>query len=150
MIAILDNLISVLALQVGFTLGNIIYFLGTPFGIVIIVSWLVYLEYATIKSIIKDPNAIIVRMVTKYMQTYALKNTPLTSYQLATLNVIFKKKNIGIKDISNIIGVPIIATRKLVNGLINNGYVMRSVNIGDKRTFVFATSHKYKEQGIYP
>lgn len=51
---ILDNLISLPMLTIGYVIDNIILILINPFGFVAIFSSITFLEYATVKSIIKD------------------------------------------------------------------------------------------------
>lgn len=69
MIAILDNVINVLTLGVGFILGEIIHLLLTPVGPVITLL-LVYLEYLVVKSTIRD-----MRLALNHLRrVYRLKN----------------------------------------------------------------------------
>lgn len=52
MIAILNNLISLLIIPVGFGLDNLILFLTTFMGRIIVFSSIIFFEYLTVKSII--------------------------------------------------------------------------------------------------
>mgnify|MGYP003395996009 CR=1 FL=1 len=123
MIVILDSLINVLTLQIGFILGNMIHLLLTPAGVVMAVSLLIYLEYLTIKSITKD-----MQWVLLYLNSHKFKNTFIATFQSTVLPIILKKKNI------------------LVSRLISKRHIIYNVNITDTYAFAFAPSHKYKEK----
>jgi len=105
MIAILDNVINALALQVGFMLGDMIRLLLTPVGAVMAVSLLAYLGHVTIKSITKDMQGVLI-----YLKNHKLKNAFFAPFQSTILPIILKKKNSAIKGIPSIIGIPLADT----------------------------------------
>jgi len=58
MINILNNLISSLILPFGYAIDNLVLLLVTPIGFVAIFSSLLFFEYRTVESIIKNTNLI--------------------------------------------------------------------------------------------
>lgn len=140
MIAILDNLFSLLTIPVGFVLDNFIIFAITPVGFVSLFLLLILAEYLIVKSIISDPNRINIKKIVSYMKSYQPKYSSLNSFQRRAFDAISKKENICIKEISENIGITLGGTRKLVSELINKGCVVRKVNINDRRAFCYTVS----------
>jgi hypothetical protein len=128
MIAILYNLIYLPMLVVSLALSNLILILKTYAGFVIIFSTLAFLEYATIKSIVKNKNIIDLKPVFNYMKNYKPRDVSLISPQWAVLDIILKEENICIKEISNSIGIAIGTTGKLISDLVKGGYITSKSN----------------------
>lgn len=119
----------------GFGLDKLILFAVTPVGFILLSSLLIFLEYLVGRSILSDPNRINFR-----------KDAPITPSQWTILDLIFENKNISVNAISENIGATNSITRKLMNSLLNDGYIMRKINIYDRRAFCYATSDKYEKQ----
>lgn len=143
MISILYNLISFPMLLVDFALDDLVLLLRTPAGLTMVFSSLIFAEYSTAKSIAKSPDKLNLKTIVNYIRNFKPRNVPLTTPQWAALDTIFINKNIGIKDISNNIGIKIGVTRKIISGLAIDGYITREVNTNDRRAFCYITSNKY-------
>lgn len=135
--------------MMGFGLENLILFAITPVGFILLSSLLIFLEYIVGKSIQSDPNRINFRKVFNYIENYRIKDVSITPSQWTILDLVFKNKNISINAISKNTGGINSITRKLMYGLLNDGYIMRKINIFDKRAFCYATSDKYERQRRY-
>lgn len=133
-------------LPFGFAIDHLFLLLVNPIGSISIFSLLIFFEYKTAESIIKDTNLINLKEVLNYIGKYKTKDTSLISSQWAVLDTISKNKNISIGAISENIGATVSVTRKLMSGLFNDGYITREVNIYDRRAFCYALSDKYKNK----
>lgn len=145
MIAILDNLTSLLLLLVGFVLDNLIILAINPVGFILLFLSLILGERLIIKSIINDPNRINFKKIIIFIKDYKSKDYSIISPQQIALDMVFKKKNIGTKEISDNIGLNIGATRRLMSNLVNSGYIMREFDVRDGHAFCYVASDTYIE-----
>lgn len=122
---------------------SIILLLIPPKGFIVFV-FLIFLEYLTVNSILKDPNKINLKTIFSYMRNSKPKGVPLTASQRTVLDIIFRNENISIKEISENIGIKVGITRKLIGGLAGDGYVTRKINTNDRREFYYMTSNKFQ------
>lgn len=133
-------------LPFGLAIDHIILLLLTPVGFAAIFSLLMFFEYKTAESIIKNTNLINLKEIFNYIRKHKTKDMSLISYQWAVLDIISKNKNISIGAISENIGATLSVTRKMMSSLFDDGYITREVNIYDRRAFCYAISDKYEEQ----
>ena len=115
----------------GFAVDALILYVISPEGFFVLSISLILAERLIIKSIINDPNKISLEKIVGYVQNYQSKYLSLTSSQLRVFETIFRKENIGIKEISDNVGLTIIQTKRLVNNLMVNGYIIREDKIYD-------------------
>jgi hypothetical protein len=74
-------------------LDTLILFSINPFGFMIVMSLLIFFEYLILKSVIQD-----IKIALSYIKNLKPKIIPAASFLPKTLDVIFKKKNIVIKE----------------------------------------------------
>ncbi len=83
-------------------LETLILFTVTPIGFIMLMSLLLFSEYLILKSVIKD-----MKVVFNYIKNLKSRITPVASFLPKLPDVIFKRKNILIKDVSTTAGVTI-------------------------------------------
>ncbi len=69
----------------------------------------------------------------------------ITHSQLFVLVIIEQHRNIGIKEISKKLNISSSATTQLVDGLVDNGYVVRKTDSKDRRALQLELSKKGKK-----
>jgi len=70
------------------------------------------------------------------------KQSPVTHSQWIVLSIIETHKNLGIKEISEMLGITSSATTQLVDALSENGYVQRKISKNDRRSLQLCLSKK--------
>src|SRR3989344_4163320 len=125
-------------------LSNFILLLISPPGFLVSMLLLIYFEYLTLKSIVKDSYGINLNtVISNYVHRHTSKSLPLSSSEQAALDMVYRRENIGTREVSNNIGIAISTTRRLMRDLASKGYVFRKVNKNDRRAFCYMASHKY-------
>ncbi len=79
------------------------------------------------------------------MMSGGIKNR-ITHSQWFVLCLIGQHKNLGIKEISQILGITSSATTQLVDGLVESGFVERKTSKTDKRSLQLCVSKKGQRQ----
>jgi len=93
-----------------------------------------------IEEIMANLNAMKNKMQVKVMQQE--KSNRITHSQWFVLCLINEHKNMGIKEVSNILGITSSAGTQLVDGLVKSGYVARKTNLNDRRSLQLGISQK--------
>lgn len=70
----------------------------------------------------------------------------ITHSQLFVLAIIERNRDIGIKEISEKLNISSSATTQLVDGLVENGYVVRKADLKDRRALQLELSAKGNKQ----
>lgn len=70
----------------------------------------------------------------------------ITHSQLFVLAIIEHNQDIGIKEISEKLNISSSATTQLVDGLVENGYVVRKADLDDRRALQLGLSQKGSKQ----
>ena len=95
-----------------------------------------------IEEIMANINAMKHKMHVKMLaRTHGNK---ITHSQWFVLSLIEAKQNMGIKEIAATLGITSSATTQLVDGLVQQGYVVRNTNIHDARALQLRLSPKGK------
>jgi DNA-binding MarR family transcriptional regulator len=77
------------------------------------------------------------------------KNKPITNAQFIVLELIKNEENIGIKEISKILGITSSATTQIINNLVKNKYINRRVSSSDRRNVKIKLSKDTKKHINY-
>lgn len=77
------------------------------------------------------------------------KNKPITNTQFIVLELIKNEENIGIKEISETLGITSSATTQIINNLVKNKYINRRVSSTDRRNVKIKLSKNSKEHINY-
>ncbi len=128
-------------------LDSFILFLISPVGFLLSISLLIYLEYLTVKNIIKDPGTKrFATIIANYIHQYRLKKMPLNLSEKVALDTVSRREDIGTKEIAENVGIAVTTTRKLMKDLADKGYVHRKINMNDRRSFSYAISPQYMQK----
>jgi DNA-binding MarR family transcriptional regulator len=68
-----------------------------------------------------------------------------TSSQLMVMRMVYKNDGIGIKELSNTMGISSSAVTQLVDGLVKSGYLVREGSLEDRRALKLRISGKTKK-----
>lgn len=96
-----------------------------------------------IEQIMADINAMKYKMHFAIMRKDAKKRV--THSQWFVVCLIEQHKNLGVKEISNMLGITSSATTQLIDGLVKSGYVKRKTNTKDRRSLQIELSSKGKK-----
>lgn len=153
MTAILDNLLFIMTLPLGFLIERIILTLSNPLNFAIIISSVGYSEYLVVRNILGKEDAVnfktIFNFLNKYAHIYTSKNVSMDSTQWSVLDMILQKRKICIKEISDNTGGTIVSTKKMIKRLVQKGYIMRQLDINDSRALCYVSSDKFKVQDLF-
>ncbi len=91
-------------------------------------------------EIMANINAFKNRMHSKILQEG--KKNRITHSQWFLLCLIDQQKDMGIKEVSKMLGITSSATTQLVDGLVESGYMQRKINYRDRRSLTLTLSKK--------
>ena len=77
---------------------------------------------------------------------FSVNGMQVTHSQLFVLHLVKKHKNISIKNLADLLEITSSAVTQIVDGLVNNGLLMRKRNPNDRRTSKIELSEKFKNQ----
>ena len=146
MIDILEILFSSIALPFGFILDSLVMLLTTPVGFIFVFTSLVFFEYKTAESIIKNTDMVNLKYFINYIKNHAPADVSLISSKWMALDIISKKKNIYAKEISDTVGITVASTKKLINGLVGSGHIVRETDLTNRHEFCYVVSNDYIRQ----